>query len=75
LERDENIDSKYSDPVVLQADNGYIDVRQENPQAGNIKLQFSVPVEDGKYITMVDYASVDNWNNGKHVCTWLLKKQ
>jgi len=75
LARDENIDSKYSDPVVLQADNGYIDVRQENPQVGNIKLQFSVPVEDGKYITMVDYASVDNWNNGKHVCTWLLKKQ
>lgn len=74
LARDENIDINYNAPVTLQAENGYIDVKQENPQGGNIKLQFLVPVEDGKFITMVDYASVDNWNNGKHVCTWLPKK-
>ncbi|MDD3308680.1 MAG: glycoside hydrolase family 127 protein, partial [Dysgonamonadaceae bacterium] len=74
LARDENIDINYNTPVTLQAENGYIDVKQENPQGGNFKLQFLVPVEDGKFITMVDYASVDNWNNGKHVCTWIPKK-
>ncbi|MBK5195140.1 MAG: glycoside hydrolase family 127 protein [Proteiniphilum sp.] len=71
LARDENLESNYNDPVVLQAENGYIRAKQEDPQADNINLQFSVPVEEGKYITMIDYASVDNWNNGKHVCTWL----
>jgi DUF1680 family protein len=71
LSRDENLESSYNEPVLLQAENGYISARQEEPQADNINLQFSVPVEEGKYITMIDYASVDNWNNGKHVCTWL----
>lgn len=71
LARDENLESSYNEPVLLQAENGYISARQEEPQADNINLQFSVPVEEGKYITMIDYASVDNWNNGKHVCTWL----
>lgn len=71
LARDENIDSNYHEPVKLQAKKGYIEAKQVDPAKDNIKLQFSVPVEGGKYITMVDYASVDNWNNGKHVCTWL----
>ena len=75
LARDENMESNYNEPVLLQAENGYISARQEDPRSGNINLQFSVPVEEGKYITMVDYASVDNWNNGKHVCTWLPVKQ
>ncbi len=74
LARDENIESNYNDPVSLQTENGYIRANQEDPQLGNINLQFSVPVEEGKYITMVDYASVDNWNNGMHVCTWLPMK-
>lgn len=71
LARDENIDSNYHEPVRLQAKNGYIEAKQVDPAKDNIKLQFSVPVEGDKYITMVDYASVDNWNNGKHICTWL----
>lgn len=75
LARDENLESNYNDPVLLQAENGFIKAHREEPQSGNINLQFSIPVEEGKYITMVDYASVDNWNNGKHVCTWLPIKQ
>jgi hypothetical protein len=71
LARDENMESNYNEPVLLQAENGYISARQEDPRSGNINLHFSVPIEEGKYITMVDYASVDNWNNGKQVCTWL----
>ena len=71
LARDENMESNYNEPVLLQAENGYISSRQEDPRSGNINLHFSVPIEEGKYITMVDYASVDNWNNGKQVCTWL----
>ena len=75
LSRDENIESNYNEPVRLQAENGYIQAKQEKPHSAKIKLQFSIPVENGKYITMVDYASVDNWSNGMHVCTWLPKKQ
>ena len=74
LSRDENIESNYNEPVRLQAKNGYIQAKQEKPDSAKIKLQFSIPVENGKYITMVDYASVDNWSNGMHVCTWLPKK-
>lgn len=74
LARDENIESTYNDAVMLQAESGYIRAIQEEPLSEKINLQFSVPVDEGKYITMIDYASVDNWNNGKHVCTWLPKK-
>lgn len=71
LARDENMDSNYHEPVRLQSKNGYIEAEQVDPAKDNIKLQFSVPVGEGEYITMIDYASVDNWNNGMHVCTWL----
>lgn len=75
LARDENLEGNYNDAVLLQAEEGYIRVIREKPLSEKINLQFSVPVEEGKYITMIDYASVDNWNNGKHVCTWLPMKQ
>lgn len=75
LARDENMDSNYYEPIRLQAKNGYIKTRQVDPIKNNIKLQFSVPVGEREYITMIDYASVDNWNNGMHVCTWLPVKE
>lgn len=70
LARDENMDSNYNEAVILQAEEGYIRAKQESPLSDRINLQFSLPV-DGDHIKMIDYASVDNWNNGKHVCTWL----
>lgn len=75
LARDENMDSHYHEPVKFHIENGYIEAIQKEPVNNNIKLQFSVPVEGGESITMIDYASVDNWNNGKHVCTWLPIKE
>lgn len=44
---------------------------QENPASGKIKLQFSLPLVNGESITMVDYGSLDNWDNNMHICTWL----
>lgn len=75
LARDEQIDSNYDKPVRLASENGFINAVQEKPAAGRSNLQFSVPLEDGGYITMTDYASVDNWNNGMHICTWLPIKE
>lgn len=71
LARDENRDAHYLDPVKLQVKNGYIEARQVNPVNANAKLEFLIPIGEESFITMIDYASVDNWNNGKHVCTWL----
>jgi DUF1680 family protein len=75
LARDENMDSDYHKPVKLQTQNGYIGAKQVDPIRESIKLQFLVPVGEEEYITMIDYASVDNWNNGMHVCTWLPIKE
>ena len=75
LARDENIESNYNEPVKLQTENGYIEARQVKPVNDNVKLQFTVPVGEGEFITMIDYTSVDNWNNGMHVCTWLPIKE
>ena len=75
LARDENRDEHYLEPVKLQVKNGYIETRQVDPANSNSKLEFSVPVGDGEFITMVDYASIDNWSNGKHVCAWLPMKE
>lgn len=74
LARDENMDENYNQPVLLQSENGYIHAIQEKPISGIISMQFSIPVEGGKYITLIDYASVNNWNDNKHVCTWIPKK-
>lgn len=71
LARDENMDSGYHESVRLTAINGYIDAKQVKPVNEHINLQFAVPVGEGDFITMIDYASVDNWNNEMHVCTWL----
>jgi DUF1680 family protein len=72
LARDENIDQDFDKPVTIISNNGYVDVKPETPFSELIRLQFRVPVK-GKYIHMVDYASVNNWN-GEHVCTWLPKE-
>lgn len=74
LARDENIDSGYNHPVSLKSENGYIDAQQEKPTSKNTNLQFLVPLKNGKYIVMTDYASVNNWDNNKKVCTWLPKE-
>lgn len=72
LARDENNDINYNEPVNLKYEkNGDITIIQENPTTSDARLQFSVPLEDGRYITMIDYASVNNWGNDMHVCTWL----
>ncbi len=41
------------------------------PASEGYKLQLSLPLVNGEQITVVDYASVDNWHNGMHVCTWI----
>ncbi len=71
LARDESMDPNYNQPVSLKSEGGYIEGVQEHPASEKIKLQFSLPLVNGESITMVDYGSVDNWNNNMHICTWL----
>ena len=82
LARDENVENQFdwmgykgiTAPVSIISKNGYVDVIPEEPTIEGTLMQFRVPVSNG-YIPMVDYASVNNWNNGKHICTWLPKKR
>ncbi|WP_298650938.1 hypothetical protein, partial [uncultured Proteiniphilum sp.] len=67
----ENIEADYNQPVSLKIQNGYIEAVPVTPTQQNTKLQLLIPTQNGKTITMVDYASVNNWDNGNHVCTWL----
>lgn len=69
LDRDENMDKNYSQPVNIISKNGYVDAIQEKPCYDAVRLQFKVPTSKGN-IRMVDWASVDNWN-GRYICTWL----
>jgi hypothetical protein len=46
-----------------------VDIVAEKATIPGTKMQFRVPTTSGD-ISMVDYASVDNWK-GKHICTWL----
>ena len=71
LARDESLDTGFNIPVALQSQDGYIEAVAVEPLNSSIKMQFKVPIQDGETITMVDYASVDNWANGMEVCTWL----
>ena len=69
LARDENIDEGYNHPVSIVSKDGFVEIIPEQVTLSETKMQFRVPVIDG-YISMVDYASVNNWN-GKHICTWI----
>jgi uncharacterized protein len=72
LARDEKIDPKYDQPAAIQSKDGYVDVTPVPPALPATRMQFRVPTTDG-FITMVDFASVDNWDGKTHVCTWLPK--
>lgn len=74
LARDENIERNYNEPVNLATEEGFVNAILQRSNHEGINLQFSVPLENGGSITMIDYASVNNWNNGMHVCTWLPTK-
>ena len=69
LARDENLDANYNEPVSVISENGFVDIVAEPVTIPGTKMQFRVPTTSGD-ISMVDYASVDNWK-GKHICTWL----
>ncbi len=71
LARDQGLDPNFNQPVSLKSENGFIEYTQAIPAAEGYKLQLSLPLENGENITVVDYASVDNWNNGMQVCTWI----
>ncbi|MDI9606437.1 MAG: glycoside hydrolase family 127 protein [Bacteroidota bacterium] len=71
LARDESLDPNYNQPVSLQSQDGFIEYRMVEPASEGYKLQLTLPLVNGERITVVDYASVDNWNNGMHVCTWI----
>lgn len=70
LVRDENMDSDYAAPVDICSENGYVKVVQEEPFYDLVRLQYKVPLRNGGFFRMVDYASADNWNS-QHICTWL----
>jgi DUF1680 family protein len=71
LARDENLDPDYNQPVSIQSSGGYVDVTPVPPTRPGTRMQFKVPTASGS-IQMVDYASVNNWNQ-THICTWLPK--
>lgn len=73
LARDESVDIEYNKPVSILSKDGYVEITPEKPALDHIRMQFKIPTENG-FISMVDYASVDNWNNGKHVYTWIPKE-
>jgi DUF1680 family protein len=71
LARDENQDPDYNKPVSIISEGGYVDVTPVPPIRAGTRMQFKVPTTTG-FIQMVDYASVNNWNQ-THICTWLPK--
>ncbi len=69
LSRDENMDPEYNEAVSIISEDGYVDIVPEQPTLPGTRMQFQVPSSEGR-ISMVDYASVNNWN-GTHITTWL----
>jgi hypothetical protein len=73
LARAENMDKDYSQPVVIKADKaGLVKVTKTKPTLAGTRMEFVVPTTTGT-IRMIDYASVNNWNDS-HICTWMPKE-
>jgi hypothetical protein len=56
--------------VTIKAADGLVNLRPTTPTLPGVRMQFRVETSGGKFIQVVDYVSVNNWN-GKHICTWL----
>jgi DUF1680 family protein len=69
LARDENIDSRFDEPVDIVATDGIVAVKATKTTLPDANMEFSVPTRKGT-IQMVDYASVNSWL-GKRIQTWL----
>jgi DUF1680 family protein len=69
LARDQHIDPLFNEPIDVVQENGYVNIEPETDSV----MRYRVPLTNGEYVTVVDYASVDNWD-GTHICTWLPKK-
>lgn len=69
LARDENRDADFDQAVDIVAAAGRIDAKVQTPDCRFVRMQLRVPTAGGA-ITMIDYASCDNWN-GRHTCTWM----
>jgi DUF1680 family protein len=73
LARDENLDKEYDKPVTVKTGkDGWVKIIKTQPTLAGTRMEFIVPVAKGN-IRMVDYASVNGWNESK-VCTWLPKE-
>jgi uncharacterized protein len=71
LARDENVDADYDKPVKIVSHAGYVDLTPAAPERPGTKMEFRALTSTGT-ISLVDYASVNNWNQ-THICTWLPK--
>ncbi|MDR1742788.1 MAG: glycoside hydrolase family 127 protein [Dysgonamonadaceae bacterium] len=70
LSRDENTDEHYNQPVKIKADiNHIVKAVKTKPTLASTRMEFVVPSTTGS-IRMIDYASVNNWND-TYLCTWM----
>lgn len=70
LARDENIDPTFNQPTKIKENKrGVVKVTKTTPTRSDARMEFIVPTTKGN-IRMVDYASVNCWEDS-HVCTWL----
>ncbi|WP_430907865.1 beta-L-arabinofuranosidase domain-containing protein [Maribacter sp. 2-571] len=69
LARNENSDPLFDSTVQLVSKNGRVNGVLKTPSSPFVQIEIQIPVTNG-YITMIDYASSDNWN-GRKTCTWL----
>ncbi len=68
--RDENMDLQFDTPVQLEPRSGIIDARIEKPFYDTVWQQLQIPTPGGGSFRMVDWASINNWND-RRTCTWL----
>lgn len=76
LARDARLGEKIDLPVDIVEDaEGYVDVKPLTTARFDVNMEYAVPMKDGSYITMIDYASAGKtWGKDSMMTAWMATK-
>lgn len=76
LARDARLGEKIDIPVDIAEDaDGFVEVKPTKTAHFDVNMEYAVPMKDGSFITMIDYASAGKtWNRDSVMTAWMATK-
>lgn len=76
LARDARLGETIDEVVdILEDENGFVDAVESHTATFPVNMEYKIPMKDGSYITVIDYASAGKtWNKDSVMTAWMATK-